>query len=477
MPVTVRLPAVLHELAGGRAAWELDVVSVNQALDALTARAPALRRHLFTDDGRLRGYVNVFVNDAELRTLPDGADTPLRDGDAILIVPSIAGGHDDLEPAELTRYSRHLALPDVGREGQLRLRAARVVIIGAGGLGSPVALYLAAAGVGTLGIVEFDRVDLTNLQRQVLYATRDVGRDKLEAATERLHGINPHVRIVPHAVRLTADNAFDILSDYDIVVDGTDNFPTRYLLSDACALLGKPWVYGSIFRFEGQVSVFDTRSGPCYRCIFREPPPPGLVPNCAEGGVLGVLPGIVGSVQALEVVKLILGAGTPLIGRLALFDALAFRWRELRVSRHPQCPVCGPTPSITGLIDYDEFCAAGEPEMSTNQPGSIPEISVAELRRRFDAGDDLMILDVREPFEWDIANLAPLGATLIPLGELPDRTAEIDAGREIIVYCRTGSRSAGAARFLRAHGFERVANLKGGIKAWAEEIDPSMASY
>jgi sulfur-carrier protein adenylyltransferase/sulfurtransferase len=479
MPVTIQLPSVLRDLAGGRDLWDVEAESVTQALQQLMAHAPALRRHLYTDDGRLRSYVNVFVNQDELRTLPRGVDTPLRQGDSILIVPSIAGGEEDdrLSTAELARYSRHLALPEVGREGQERLRRARVLVTGAGGLGSPVTLYLAAAGVGTLGIVEFDEVDLTNLQRQVLYATSDVGRPKIDAAVERLHGINPHVKIVPHAVRLTSANALEILRDYDVVVDGTDNFPTRYLLNDACVLLGKPFVYGSIFRFEGQVSVFDARTGPCYRCIFREPPPPGLVPNCAEGGVLGVLPGIVGSVQALEVIKLIIGKGTSLVGRLALFDAMAFRWRELRLSRHAQCPMCGEAPSITGLIDYDEFCARGADEMNNPAAGQTPEITVTELKQKLDAGEDVYLLDVREPFEWDIANLGEYGATLLPLGDVPDRVDEIDRDRDLVVYCRSGSRSAGAVRFLRAQGFERVSNLKGGVKAWSEEIDPSMPSY
>ncbi|MGH7128645.1 MAG: molybdopterin-synthase adenylyltransferase MoeB [Planctomycetaceae bacterium] len=398
------------------------------------------------------------------------------------MVPSIAGGAgravpDELAPEELSRYSRHLALPDVGLEGQRRLRAGRVAIVGAGGLGSPLGLYLAAAGVGTLGLIDHDEVDLTNLQRQILYGTSDIGRPKTEAGAERLRGVNPHVNVVEHATRLTSDNALDVLAPYDLVVDGTDNFPTRYLVNDACVLLGKPYVYGSIFRFDGQVSVFDARRGPCYRCLFREPPPPGLVPNCAEGGVLGVLPGIIGSLQALETLKLLLERGSSLVGRLAIFDALAFRWRELKLKKNPDCPVCGAHPTVTRLIDYDEFCGVKPPMNETGQDNELPEMTPEQLKQRIETGEPLTLIDVREEFEWDIANLGPHGAKLIPLGELPDRLEELDADEEIVVYCRSGSRSAGAARHLRANGFSRVWNLKGGINAWSRDIDPSQPTY
>jgi len=385
----------------------------------------------------------------------------------------------DLTQAETLRYNRHLIMPEVGLEGQRKLKAAKVLLVGAGGLGSPSALYLAAAGVGTLGLVDFDVVDETNLQRQVLYGTKDVGRPKLEAAAERITDVNPNVRVVQHPQRLTSENALDILAEYDVIVDGTDNFPTRYLVNDACVLLGKPNVYGSIFRFEGQVSVFATRGGPCYRCLFREPPPPGLVPSCAEGGVLGVLPGIIGSLQALETIKLIIGQGKTLAGRLLLFDALTMRWRELTVRRNPACPVCGDEPTVTELIDYEEFCGLRRQRVEADA-NAIPEIGAAELRDRLDAGEPITLIDVREPHEWDIANLGDRGARLIPLGELPGRLSELaelkDAG-EIVVHCRTGARSARALALLRQAGFQRVLNLRGGIHAWADEVDPTLPKY
>jgi len=386
----------------------------------------------------------------------------------------------DLTQAETLRYNRHLILPEVGLEGQRKLKAAKVLLVGAGGLGSPSALYLAAAGVGTLGLVDFDVVDETNLQRQVLYGTKDVGRPKLEAASERITDVNPNVRVVQHPQRLTSENALDILADYDVIVDGTDNFPTRYLVNDACVLLGKPNVYGSIFRFEGQVSVFATRGGPCYRCLFREPPPPGLVPSCAEGGVLGVLPGIIGSLQALETIKLIIGQGKTLAGRLLLFDALTMRWRELTVRRNPACPACGDQPTVTKLIDYEEFCGLRQQRAQAAAADAVPEIGAAELRDRLDAGDPIALIDVREPHEWDIVNLGSYGARLIPLGELPERLSELsdlNSADEIVVYCRTGRRSARAAGLLREAGFMRVLNLRGGMHAWADEVDPTAPKY
>ncbi|HEX7051056.1 MAG TPA: molybdopterin-synthase adenylyltransferase MoeB [Longimicrobiales bacterium] len=382
----------------------------------------------------------------------------------------------DLAREELVRYSRHLIMPEVGREGQQRLKAAKVLLVGAGGLGSPLGLYLAAAGVGTLGVVDFDVVDETNLQRQVLYSADDVGRPKLEAAAERLHGVNPHITIVPHPVRLSSENALELFEPYDIVVDGSDNFPTRYLVNDACVLSGKPNVYGSIFRFEGQVSVFGAPGGPCYRCLFREPPPPGLVPSCAEGGVLGVLPGIIGALQALETLKLILGRGDSLAGRLLLFDALAMRWRELKLRRNPECPVCGDRPTITELIDYEVFCGV-KPAADAVEDDVIPELAPAELRARLGGDRPPVLIDVREPHEWDIANLGAHGARLIPLAELGSRLDELDRGAEIVVHCRTGVRSARAVEQLRAAGFERVLSLRGGILAWADEVDPTLPRY
>jgi sulfur-carrier protein adenylyltransferase/sulfurtransferase len=375
-----------------------------------------------------------------------------------------------LSPDEVRRYSRHLIIPNVGRDGQEKLKAARVLLVGTGGLGSPLALYLAAAGVGTLGLVDFDVVDESNLQRQVLHGTSDVGRQKLDSARDTLREINPHVEVHLHPTRLTSQNALEIIAQYDIVADGTDNFPTRYLVNDACVLQGKPNVYGSIFQFEGQVSVFGAQDGPCYRCLFREPPPPGLVPSCAEGGVLGVLPGIVGSLQALEVLKLILGIGEPLIGRLQLFDGLKFKWRELRVRKNPACPVCSEQRTIHQLIDYERFCGI------TPEP-TVAQITARELKARLDRGDAVTIIDVREPREWEIASLAGYGAQLIPLGELPQRLSEVDTRNDVVVHCKSGARSARALQQLQAAGVDRVWNLQGGILAWSEDVDPSLPRY
>ncbi|HEX6309597.1 MAG TPA: molybdopterin-synthase adenylyltransferase MoeB [Longimicrobiales bacterium] len=480
MSAFVQLPTALREYTAGAARIETDAADVAGALSQLAARHPVLRRHLFTDAGDLRGFVRVYLNDDDVRDLAERERTPVRSGDVILIVPSIAGGEHvaaTFSRDEVTRYARHITLGEVGWEGQEKLRGARVAVVGAGGLGSPIGLYLAAAGVGTIGIIDFDVVDLSNLQRQVLYATGDVGRKKVEVAAARLRALNPGVSVRTHDVRLTRDNALAILRDYDVVIDGTDNFPTRYLVNDACVLLGRPYVYGSILRFEGQVSVFTGRTGPCYRCLFREPPPPGLVPSCAEGGVLGVLPGIIGSLQALEAIKLILGRGDSLIGRLALFDALTFRWRELKLRRNADCPVCGDQPTVTELIDYDEFCAPGEHMEPPQQSQAIPQITAAELKQRLENGDAVAIIDVREPFEWEIANLGGYGARLIPLDQVLERRHEIDPATDVVIYCRSGSRSAGAIRQLRAHGYDRLFNLKGGIRSWAQEIDPEMATY
>lgn len=381
----------------------------------------------------------------------------------------------ELTRDELSRYARHLILPEVGVEGQQKLKAARVLCVGAGGLGSPLALYLAAAGVGTLGLVDFDVVDASNLQRQILHTTGDVGRKKLDSAEEKLAALNPAVHVVKHETMLTSANALDILKDYDIVADGTDNFPTRYLVNDACVLLGKPNVYGSVFRFEGQASVFATREGPCYRCLYPEPPPPGMVPSCAEGGVLGILPGIIGIIQATEVIKLILGKGEPLIGRLLLVDALSMRFRELKLKKNPECPVCGAHPTVTALIYYQQFCGV-KPETKQEQTvkNGIPQITVQELKQRRDAGENLFVLDVREPYEYQIANI---GGTLIPQNEVPQRLAEIDRNREIVVQCRSGGRSQRVAEFLAQQGYANVKNLAGGILAWADAIDPTITKY
>jgi sulfur-carrier protein adenylyltransferase/sulfurtransferase len=373
---------------------------------------------------------------------------------------------------EILRYSRHLIMPEVGMVGQQKLKAARVLCIGAGGLGSPLALYLAAAGVGTLGIVDFDVVDFTNLQRQIIHSTADVGRKKLDSAAEKLKAINPFINLKTFETRVTSENALELFRDFDIVADGTDNFPTRYLVNDACVLTGKPNVYGSIFRFEGQASVFATEEGPCYRCLYPEPPPPGLVPSCAEGGVLGILPGLVGVMQATEVIKLILGAGEPLVGRLLLIDALGMKFRELKLRKNPECPACGKHPTITKLIDYNEFCGIRGEEKPVET--GIPEMQVEELKRRLDAGDDLFVLDVREPHEYQICNI---GGHLIPLGDLPKRVNELDSSREIVAHCRSGVRSAKAVGFLQQAGFKKVHNLAGGILAWADRVDPKMPKY
>ena len=365
-----------------------------------------------------------------------------------------------LSNEEILRYSRHLIMPEVGMEGQLKLKQARVLCIGAGGLGSPLALYLAAAGVGTLGIVDFDVVDFTNLQRQVIHGTSDVGRKKLDSAADTLREINPNIEIRKFETRLTSANALELFREFDIIADGTDNFPTRYLVNDACVLTGKPNVYGSIFRFEGQASVFATKEGPCYRCLYPEPPPPGLVPSCAEGGVLGILRGLVGVIQATETIKLILGSGEPLIGRLLLVDALGMRFRELKLRKNPDCPTCGTHPTVTELIDYNQFCGIRGEEAAA--PTSMTDITVEELKKRLDQGDDLFVLDVREPHEYQICNL---GGYLIPLNDLPKRISELDSSREIVVHCKMGGRSAKAADFLRQSGFTKVHNLTGGINA------------
>ncbi|HEX6533080.1 MAG TPA: molybdopterin-synthase adenylyltransferase MoeB [Gemmatimonadaceae bacterium] len=377
----------------------------------------------------------------------------------------------ELSNDEVLRYSRHLIIPNVGTTGQRRLKQARVLLVGAGGLGSPLALYLAAAGVGTLGLVDFDVVDATNLQRQVLHGTRDIGRAKLDSARDRIADVNPHVQVETHATRLTSANALEILGAYDVVVDGTDNFPTRYLVNDACVLLGKPNVYGSIFRFEGQASVFSTEDGPCYRCLFREPPPPGLVPSCAEGGVLGVLPGLVGTIQATETLKLLLGIGESLAGRLLLVDALRMQFRTLALRRDPECPACG-TRELRTLIDYEEFCGLKRAAAAATV---VPEIAPAELARRLASGIDIDLVDVREPHEWEIARID--GARLVPLGELGGALATFDGTRDVVLYCKSGGRSAAAVRQLQSAGVERVWSLAGGIGRWSDEVDPAVPKY
>ncbi len=388
--------------------------------------------------------------------------------------PKIAGSDSTLSNEEILRYSRHLIMPEVGMAGQQKLKAAKVLCIGAGGLGSPLALYLTAAGVGTLGIVDFDVVDYTNLQRQIIHTTADVGRKKLDSAADKLKAINPFVNLKTFDTRLSSANALELFRDFDFIADGTDNFPTRYLVNDACVLTGKPNIYGSIFRFEGQASVFATENGPCYRCLYPEPPPPGLVPSCAEGGVLGILPGLIGVIQATETIKMILGQGDPLIGRLLLVDALGMKFRELKLRKNPDCPACGTHRTITELIDYDQFCGIRGAEAPASTEGKMSEISVEELKKKLDRKEDIFILDVREPHEYQICNL---NGHLIPLGDLQKRVGELDSSREIVAHCKMGGRSAKAVTFLQQSGFKKVSNLTGGITAWAERIDPKMPKY
>lgn len=476
----ILIPTPLRQYVDGKDSVDIEASTVGEALDKLVSQYEELRKHLYTDDGRLRSFVNIYVNDEDIRYLQRD-QTPVKENDTISIVPSVAGGAIDiavetlpeLSKEEILRYSRHLIMPEVGMTGQQKLKAASVLCIGAGGLGSPVAMYLAAAGVGRLGLVDFDVVDLTNLQRQILHGTSDVGRKKLDSAEETIKDINPHVQVEKYEVALSSENALDIIREYDIVIDGTDNFPTRYLVNDACVLLGKPNVYGSIFRFEGQASVFAYPGGPCYRCLYPEPPPPGLVPSCAEGGVLGILPGLIGVVQATEAVKLILGIGEPLVGRLLLYDALKMKFRELKLKRDPQCPVCGDNPTIRELIDYKEFC--GIPREEEEVTAREWEIDPVEVKQKLDRGEDFILIDVREPHEWEICHIP--GARLIPLRQLPRHLNELDSVKEIICYCRSGQRSGKAVEFLRQAGFRRVKNMAGGILAWSDKVDPSVPKY
>ncbi len=485
MSTTVFIPTPLRPFTDNQASVQVAGANVGEVLQNLVKVHGDLRNHLYTAEGKLRSFVNIYVNDEDIRYLSK-EQTPVGDKDTVSIVPSVAGGSTatadpahalpELTGDEVRRYSRHLIMPEVGVEGQRKLKAAKVLCIGAGGLGSPASLYLAAAGVGTLGVVDFDAVDFSNLQRQVLYSTDDVGRPKAKAAYDRLHGLNPNVRVINHEFAINSSNAIELFEQYDVIVDGADNFPTRYLVNDACVLTGKPNVYGSIFRFDGQVSIFATKEGPCYRCLYPEPPPPGLVPSCAEGGVLGVLPGVVGTIQATEALKLIIGAGEPLIGRLMLFDALQMKFRTLKLQKDPDCPVCGDHPTVTKLIDYEMFCGI-TPAVKAADRGTIaPELetTVEDLKTRMDRRD-VFLLDVREPREWDIAHIE--GATLIPLGELPKRMNELPKDQDIIVQCKTGVRSAKAVNLLRESGFDHVQNLKGGIIAWISRIDPSLHSY
>jgi sulfur-carrier protein adenylyltransferase/sulfurtransferase len=481
MAINILIPTALRTFTAGNDTVSVEARNVNEALASLVEKHPDLKKHLYNDEGELRHFVNIYLNDEDIRYIDKGATT-IEDGDTISIIPSIAGGTTAIEDAaheveldrdEILRYSRHLIMPEVALEGQKKLKAAKVLCIGAGGLGSPLALYLAAAGVGRLGIVDFDVVDFTNLQRQIIHSTANVGRLKLDSAKERIAEINPYVQVDTYETALTSENALELFEPYDIIVDGTDNFPTRYLVNDACVLLGKPNVYGSIFRFEGQATVFYAKEGPCYRCLYPEPPPPGLVPSCAEGGVLGVLPGVIGVIQAIETVKLILGKGESLIGRLLLFDALKMKFRELKLRKNPECPICGDTPTIHELIDYQEFCGVNlQPEINV---GSEFEITPADLKAKIDNGDEFVLVDVREPQEYAICRIPE--SKLMPLGTLPERLHELSSADDIIVHCRSGVRSGQAVEFMKQAGYRKVKNLVGGILRWSDDVDPTVPKY
>ena len=485
MALKVFLPVALRHLTGNQDEVELSGENVGQVINDLVHRFPDLRQHLFNDEGQIRNFVNIYVNDEDVRYL-QGDQTPVKEGDVMSIVPSIAGGNirvskstlgvGDLSKDEIQRYSRHLIMPEVGMEGQKKLKASKILLIGTGGLGAPLGLYLAAAGIGRLGLVDFDTVDLSNLQRQVIHSTQDVGRPKLHSAREKLLAINPNVEVETYETMLKSNNALDIIRNYDVVIDGTDNFPTRYLVNDACVLLDKPNVYGSIFRFEGQASVFYAKDGPCYRCLYPEPPPPGLVPSCAEGGVLGILPGIIGLVQATEAIKLVLGKGRSLVGRLILYDALEMKFRELKLRKNPNCPLCGDRPTIKELIDYDQFCGIQPHQAVTvDSPHETNALTPEELKLLVDSGGGPIILDVREPHEYEICRLPD--SILIPLGQLPARLHELNRDAEIVVHCKMGGRSAKAVEQMKQAGFTNVKNLTGGIDRWAQTVDSSVPRY
>jgi molybdopterin/thiamine biosynthesis adenylyltransferase/rhodanese-related sulfurtransferase/molybdopterin converting factor small subunit len=472
MNIEIKLPTALRAFADKKEKITVTATTVGDALEIMFTQHERLRQQLMSSDGKLRSFVNVYINDDDARD-KQGLATPVKEGDTLLIVPAIAGGsttaEKELTTAELARYHRHLIMPEVGPEGQKKLRNASVLCVGAGGLGSPLALYLAAAGIGRLGLVDFDVVDESNLQRQIIHDTQSVGTSKLKSAEKRLKALNPYVNVELHETRLTSSNAIELFLKYDVIADGTDNFATRYLVNDACVLAGKPNAYGSIFRFEGQLSVFAMSDGPCYRCLYPEPPPPGLVPNCAEAGVLGVLPGVIGTMQAIEAIKLILGIGRPLSGRLMLYDALEQSWRSLKVKKNPACPVCGDRPTIHAPIDYEAFCGLKE-----KPAASIPEITVQQLLAKLHSEEKFTLLDVREPHEYEIARIK--GSTLIPLGTLPERLGELDKRMKLVVHCKMGGRSAKAVTLLREQGFDAV-NVAGGINAWAESIDASVPRY
>ncbi len=496
MAVTVRIPGPLRRLTQGESEIQVEAQTVGEALAILRERYPQLGQRLFDGEGQLKPFVNVYLNDEDIRFLQE-LDTPLTDGAVLTLVPAMSGGDEKaakdgregkmarglvseenlpmLTQEEILRYSRHLLIPEVGLKGQRKLKAGSVLIVGTGGLGSPASLYLAAAGVGRIGLVDYDVVDETNLQRQIVHGTSTVGVPKVESAKQRLLDINPDITVETYNTILTSENAMEIVSKYDVIIDATDNFPTRYLLNDACVFLGKPLVYGAIFRFDGQAAVFYAEEGPCYRCLFPEPPPPHLVPTCAEGGVFGVLPGVIGAIQATEAIKLLLGIGETLVGRLLLYDALEMTFDLIKVPKNPKCKVCGPEPEITELIDYEAFCGVPAHDHLEGSAGAQWDITPRELAERLARGDKIRLIDVREPHELEIVRFP--GAENIPLSQLPERLHELDSTEEIVLICHRGSRSARALDLLTAAGFRKVKNLRGGLQAWAEEVDPTMVVY
>jgi adenylyltransferase/sulfurtransferase len=475
--IKILIPYALRAFTGRNAEVEAEGGTAGDAINALANAYPALKTHLFTEDGQLRDFINLFIGGVNINSL-QGLNTPVEDNGELMIVPAIAGGCDDsrgdnaLTNEEIARYSRHLLLPEIGVEGQKKLKAARVLIVGTGGLGAPLALYLSAAGVGTIGLVDFDVVDESNLQRQIIHSTRDVGRPKTASAKDSIKGINPLVNVITHNVMLTSRNALELFADYDIIADGTDNFQTRYLVNDACVFLGKLNVYGSVFQFDGQASVFGAKEGPCYRCLYPSPPPPGLVPSCAEGGVMGVLPGIIGTIQAAETIKLIVGGAKPLIGRLLLFDAWRMTFRELKLEKNPNCPVCGKNPSIHELIDYEQFC--GLKRNADSKP--IDTITALDLKKRIDNGDKIQFIDIREPHERAIVKFP--GAAVIPLGQLERRMEELDPSIDAVFLCKIGQRSILGIRALQEAGYKgKLLNLQDGLNAWARDVDKKMPVY
>ena len=470
MASKLRIPSPLRRFTNGESSIDVNGGNVEQILEELFSAHPDIKGHLVEDDGSLRNFVNIFIEGEDIRQR-GGMNAEVPDGSDVRIIPSIAGGSTNLSPEEFIRYSRHLSLPEVGIEGQKKIKSAKVLVVGAGGLGSPVSLYLAAAGVGAIGMVDFDLVDESNLQRQVLFGMEHIGKSKLQSAEERLKNLNPYTKIILHEVALSSENALEIIKNYDIVVDGTDNFPTRYLVNDACVILGKPNVYGSIYRFDGQVSVFNYDSGPCYRCLYPSPPPPNLVPSCAEGGVLGVLPGIIGTMQANETLKLILGIGELMVNRFLLFDALTFEFSELKIQKNDACVVCSDNPSVTKLIDYKQFCGVD----SVAHKIDYAEMEVTELDKLQKHGSSPTIIDVREEFELEISKID--GARHIPMNQVPKRLDELNAETDYVIMCRTGVRSAQICEFLANQNFKSVTNLTGGINEWAKRVDSSLPIY